>query len=52
MTENEDRIKKLAVNFTCVDGKSVVFGDVVFVDFVELVRLGDNRDVRTQRVLT
>lgn len=52
MTENEDRIKKLAVNFICVDGKSVVFDDVVFVDFVELVRLGDNRDVRTQRVLT
>lgn len=50
--ENEDTIKTWLLIFNCVGGSSVVFGGGVFVHSVELRRLSDNWDVRTQRDLT
>lgn len=38
--------------FNFVGGSSVMFGGGVFVDSVELARLSNNRNVRTQRQLT
>lgn len=50
--ENEDTIKTWLLISDCVGGSHVVFGGDVFVHSVELARLSDNWDVRTQRELT
>lgn len=50
--ENEDTTKTWLLIFDCVGGSNVVFGGGVFVHSVELARLSDNWDVRTQRELT
>lgn len=49
MKEHESKNKNLAVKFTCMDGKSAVFGGIKFVDC--RLYLQDNKDVKTQRML-